>query len=263
MGFDLKIFLIQIVNLFLLVWLLKHFLYRPVLEIIDKRRNQIANSVKDANEKLASAAEIEADLEKQRKNFDAQRQKRFDELDHEIQAHRAQVMKELELNYKAKRQAMQQELDQSWSNAENSIREMIAKEFVLLSQDVLSEWSNQTPMDQALTLFIKKVTTLPKKKKSELQRVLNQQKTIQILTSETLNKKQQDLLQRTFQQKFTLSSKTHIQFKRQADLILGLEMRLGDFVLDWNLNTYLQEMEERLKQQISGLIVPVHRKDDK
>ena len=38
MGFDLVTFIAQIVNLFVLVWLLKRFLYRPILEVIEKRQ---------------------------------------------------------------------------------------------------------------------------------------------------------------------------------------------------------------------------------
>ena len=38
MGFDLVTFVAQIVNLFVLVWLLKRFLYRPILEVIEKRQ---------------------------------------------------------------------------------------------------------------------------------------------------------------------------------------------------------------------------------
>ena len=51
MGFNLTTFLAQIVNLFLLIWLLKRFLYRPVLAIIEKRQHQIKQNMQEAEEK--------------------------------------------------------------------------------------------------------------------------------------------------------------------------------------------------------------------
>ena len=49
MGFDLITFLAQIVNLFVLVWLLKRFLYRPILAVIEKRQQEIRDKVQLAD----------------------------------------------------------------------------------------------------------------------------------------------------------------------------------------------------------------------
>lgn len=263
MGFNLTTFLAQIVNLFLLIWLLKHFLYRPVLNIIDKRRKEIEDSVKDANQQLSEAEKIKENLARQEQNFDKLRQKRLDELDRDIQQQKAQMLKELELNYRTRRQKLQDDLDRSWHTAEANIQEMIGSEFMLLSQKILTEWSNQTPTEQMLALFGKKISTLPAKKRAELQKLLAQEKSIQITTPGVLSKKQQDTLKNILSQNFVLPKNMRFHYKKRPDLVLGLEIRVGEFVLDWNLNTYLNEMNQHLKEGIAGLIIPAKRKADK
>ena len=263
MGFDLTTFLAQLVNLFLLIWLLKRFLYRPVMDIIEKRQKQISHSIQEAENKLVDASKLQESLIQQQENFDKQRQKRLDQLDHEIEQHKAQMIHELEADYKAKRQNLQDDLDRSWLAAEAQIQQMIAGEFVVLSQKILTEWSTQNPMDQVLKLFEKKITALTTKRHSELQKLFTNQKSVQIITSTTLTKKQQEGLKKVLQTNFDLPAKLHILYKKQTDLILGLEMRIGTFLLDWNLNTYLDEMNQHLKQQIAGLIVPAERKANK
>ena len=263
MGFDLTTFLAQLINLFLLVWLLKHFLYRPVMDIIEKRQKQIRDNIQEAEDKLADASKLQESLVQQQENFDKQRQKRLDQLDHEIEQHKAQMIHELETDYKARRQSLQDDLDRSWLAAEAQIQQMIAAEFVVLSQKILTEWSTQNPMDQVLKLFEKKITTLSAKKHSDLQKLLMKQKSLYIITSATLTRKQQENLKKISQTNFALPPKLRIQYKKQSDLILGLEMRIGTFLLDWNLNTYLDEMNQHLKQQIAGLIVPAERKVNK
>ncbi|MFQ3186924.1 MAG: F-type H+-transporting ATPase subunit b, partial [Marinomonas primoryensis] len=43
----------QLINFLVLVWLLKRFLYRPILNAIDAREKRIADELADADEKRA------------------------------------------------------------------------------------------------------------------------------------------------------------------------------------------------------------------
>jgi len=45
----------QIINFFILVWLLKRFLYKPILKAIDEREKKIASQLEDANAKEEKA----------------------------------------------------------------------------------------------------------------------------------------------------------------------------------------------------------------
>jgi F-type H+-transporting ATPase subunit b len=45
----------QVINFLLLVWLLKRFLYKPILKAIDEREGKIASQIKDAEEKEKTA----------------------------------------------------------------------------------------------------------------------------------------------------------------------------------------------------------------
>ena len=263
MGFDLTTFLAQILNLFLLIWILRHFLYRPVLAAIEKRRQRIIHSIREADDKLALAEQEKKTLNKLKENFEQQRQKRLDDLDLEIQQYRAQMMQEVEADYKLKQQKLQATLDTNWQSAQNTIQQMVGEEFISLAQKILTEWSNQTPEDQMLQLFDKKVHTLSNSKKKQIQALLKQQKSIYVLTSTLLTQQQKNVLRNILLKYFILPEKMRIQYKKGKHILLGLEIHIGHFLLDWNLNTYLDEMNQHLKQGISDLIVPIERKAEK
>ena len=53
----------QIVNFLILVWLLKHFLYKPILNAIDAREKRIAAELADADTKKADAEKERTDFE--------------------------------------------------------------------------------------------------------------------------------------------------------------------------------------------------------
>jgi len=61
-GINWKLLIIQIVNFGVLLLLLRHFLYKPLLRIIEERRRKIAEGLTDAAE--AKNALLKLDLEK-------------------------------------------------------------------------------------------------------------------------------------------------------------------------------------------------------
>ena len=56
----------QIVNFIVLVWLLKRFLYKPILKAIDEREKKIATQIKDAEAKDALAKKEQFDFAKKK-----------------------------------------------------------------------------------------------------------------------------------------------------------------------------------------------------
>jgi F-type H+-transporting ATPase subunit b len=82
--FDWTTFTLEIVNFLILVWILKRFLYRPILDVIAKRRDGIEKT-------LADARRIETEAIKVRQQHEQQ----LAEWEQEKEAARANLLKEL------------------------------------------------------------------------------------------------------------------------------------------------------------------------
>jgi F-type H+-transporting ATPase subunit b len=63
----------QALNFLILVWLMKHFLYKPVLNAIDAREKLIAGELADANTKKAEAQKDRDEFAHKNQEFDQQR----------------------------------------------------------------------------------------------------------------------------------------------------------------------------------------------
>src|ERR1700677_1345490 len=63
----------QALNFLILVWLMKHFLYKPVLHAIDTREKLIAGELADANTKKAEAQKDRDEFQHKNQEFDQQR----------------------------------------------------------------------------------------------------------------------------------------------------------------------------------------------
>jgi len=63
----------QALNFLVLVWLLRHFLYKPILKAIDAREARIANQLADAAASKAESAKQGAELGEKTRAFDQER----------------------------------------------------------------------------------------------------------------------------------------------------------------------------------------------
>ncbi|MBI1395980.1 MAG: hypothetical protein GC151_08355 [Betaproteobacteria bacterium] len=69
MQVDMTTFVLQIVNFLVLVWLLKRFLYRPVLAVIARRRAAIDAALGEARDAEARARDLRAEYETKLANW--------------------------------------------------------------------------------------------------------------------------------------------------------------------------------------------------
>ena len=82
----------QIINFFVLVWLLRRFLYKPVLKAIDERENKIASQLKDAQAKEAEAKKEQDEFMKKNEKFDQQKKKLMDKAVAETNEEREKLL---------------------------------------------------------------------------------------------------------------------------------------------------------------------------
>ena len=59
-GVDWKLLLAQVVNFLVLLWVLRRFAYRPMLEFLEKRTKRIESGLRDAKLATQKLSEIEA-----------------------------------------------------------------------------------------------------------------------------------------------------------------------------------------------------------
>lgn len=106
MELSLSTFILELINFLVLVWILKHFLYRPVLDIIAKRRASI-------DQTMAEAKRIEDDAQALKQQYD----ERLDKWQQEQRAARETLAHELDDERALQLAALQQTLEQNAEKA--------------------------------------------------------------------------------------------------------------------------------------------------
>ncbi len=84
----------QMLNFLILVWLMKRFLYKPILNAIDAREKLIAAELADAEAKKAEAQKERDEFQHKNEEFDQQRAALLKKATDEAKAERQRLLDE-------------------------------------------------------------------------------------------------------------------------------------------------------------------------
>ena len=84
----------QALNFLILVWLMKRFLYKPILNAIDAREKRIAAELADADAKKAEAQKERDEFQHKNEEFDQQRAALLSKATDEAKAERQRLLDE-------------------------------------------------------------------------------------------------------------------------------------------------------------------------
>src|SRR5271165_4865540 len=82
----------QVLNFLILVWLLKHFLYKPILNAVDAREKRIAAELADADAKKTEAQKERDEFQHKNEVFDQQRAALLSKATEEATAERQRLL---------------------------------------------------------------------------------------------------------------------------------------------------------------------------
>ena len=89
MELDWGTFALEIVNFLVLIWILQHFLYKPVLQTIARRKAALEKTLADANTKQADAEALERKYRDRLSDWEREKEKLRTEAVQEVNAERA------------------------------------------------------------------------------------------------------------------------------------------------------------------------------
>jgi F-type H+-transporting ATPase subunit b len=92
LDLDWTTFALEAVNFLVLVWILKRFLYKPVLDVIARRRAAIEKALAEARARHAEAEALEGEYRERIRAWEQERRDARDALAREIAAERARLM---------------------------------------------------------------------------------------------------------------------------------------------------------------------------
>ena len=245
MSIDWVTVLAQIANFLVLLWLLKRFLYRPILDGIDAREAQISKRMAAAEQAQQEAKAAESQYIKQRAQLvtehDALLEKALaateDQRDDLLAAARVKLEQEQQdwrKHLEHERQAFNTRLQQSGSDA-----------LLRLTRKALHDLADETLEDAIVRHIGKQLQPMV----GELRQAAAGSKKAQVTTRDALAQDAQALLQSEVQQWLP---DVALSFATDAQQAPGLIMQVGGAQVAWTTDSYMDELAQLLTQHASS-----------
>jgi len=232
-------FVLQVVNFLVLVWLLKRFLYKPVIEAIARRKAVIDQTLREAAEKENAAEVLACQYQNRLAEWEGEKQKLRAEIVEEVNTQRAQMMAALQNALNQEREKARVLEERRLSQLENQKEaEAIAKgvQFIarLLNRAVSAELEARL-----IDLTLEDLLCLPEEQIAAL-RMISRESGLQIKVTSAYSLRAEQ--RRLIAEKLRLATENNltIDFTEDNRLLAGLRISVGPWVLRANLEDELQ-----------------------
>jgi F-type H+-transporting ATPase subunit b len=245
MTIDWWTLFLQTVNFLVLVWLLQHFLYKPVKAVIEKRRKLAEQALlkAEATEKEASTAKTgfeakSAELEKDREaSAEAARQA----AEAEAKTIIAQARKQADAILAEARKAAEDNRSAALANLKQDIVETAVK----IAETILRKTANSDLNDVFLSHILDELEALDKEDRARIDAdIASNGGGVEVATSMKLTKAERETWTKTLRQQLNLRSTPN--FTTEPDLVGGAELRFPHATVRFAWSDHLKKAADLL-----------------
>jgi F-type H+-transporting ATPase subunit b len=244
MRFDWSTFALQTVNFAILVWLLRRFLYRPVLRLLDDRRAEIDKQYADARMAEARAKDELAAIEAERRGLAAERAAALEQASAqaaEIAAtRRTQADREAAELLDTARKALAAERGLALTEAKRAALDLGTD----IARRLLAEVPVQLRAEAWLARIEEHLATLPRTEKDALAQQLVDGTQLTVVTASALPAETAEAWRARLNR--TLGDRAPINFDTDRHLVAGAELHFPNAVLRFSWQSALAAMRAEI-----------------
>ncbi|MDI1253678.1 F0F1 ATP synthase subunit delta [Thermomonas sp.] len=233
----------QALNFLILVWLLKRFLYRPILNAIDVREKRIATEVADANTRKAEAQQARDEFEGKNKVFDEQRSALLNKATEEANIERERLLAEARKSVEALTEAQRAALQADAGKLNQALRNRVQQEVFAITRKALGDLASTSLEERLADVFVQRLATLDDDTKKTLAHAISSSSDGAVISSAfNLPAAQQATIQKALDA--TFATDVSVRFKTNPEFISGIELTAGGQKLGWTISEYLASLNK-------------------
>ena len=239
----------QALNFLILAWLMKRFLYKPILDAIDAREKRIALALLDAALKQTAADKQQGEFQTKNAEFDRLHSEKLAQVKEEADTERQRLLEEARQAADALRAKRRDALASELQSLQQDIARRSRDEVFAVAGKVLADLAETTLEARMAEVFTRRLQALDSDEKAGLIKALQASSgPVQVRSAFEMPPAQQAALQQALHD--TLATDIEVRFETAPALVSGIELTANGWKLDWNIAQALASLE----QQVDGLL---------
>ena len=241
----------QLLNFLVLAWLLKRFLYRPILDALDAREQRIAAELADADAKRAEADKERDEFQHKNEAFEQQRAALLSKATDEAKVERARLLDEARQAADALSTKRQETLRNEAQNLNQAISRRTQQEVFAIARKALSDLATTGLEERMGEVFMRRLREMDDQAKEGFAKSLKTATGPALVRSAfDLPAEQRAAIQNALNE--TFSAEIQVKFETAPDLVSGIELSTNGQKVAWSIREYLASLEKGVDELLKA-----------
>lgn len=240
----------QIVNFLILMWLLKRFLYKPVLKAIDDREARIAETVRKAEEERQAAEAEHASLQSRNEAFEVERSRLLAQAREEAREEGKRLLAKEREDAEDAREKWRAGLAAEQRRFGDEVGERVRNEVFALLRQAFGDLADEDLEDRMAEVFARRAREAGDTLAGMAAAAREDASPFLVKTAFELSGDRRETLRQAVLRALPPGTDADVRFQTDPKLIGGVELIAGGKKLVWTLGDYLG----RVEGTISGML---------
>jgi F-type H+-transporting ATPase subunit b len=241
----------QILNFLILIWLLKRFLYKPILGAIDAREKRIAAELADADAKKAEARKERDDFQAKNKAFDEQRASLLAKAEGEAKAERERLVGEARKEAEALRAKQAAALKNDQKRLAGELTRLARDEVFEIARKALADLATVSLEERMAEVFTRRLRDMDPGAKAAVGGALRTSTGPAVVRSTfDLGPVQRAAIQNALNEDFSVN--IAVRFETARDTVCGVELTANGQKVGWSIADYLATLGKKVDALIES-----------
>jgi len=237
----------QVLNFVILAWLMKRFLYQPILDAIDAREQRIASALADADAKEAQAHKERDEFQQKNDNLDQQRAALMSQATKDAEAERQRLVGEARQAADAQNARRQDAFRADAQRLNLTLVRRTQQEVFAIARKALADLASASLEERVAAVFALMLRDLGGEDKEKIAHALATATGPALVRSAfDLPAEQRATIQAAVNEAF--STDVTLSFETAPQLVAGVELSANGQKVAWSIAGYLASLQEEVGQ---------------
>jgi F-type H+-transporting ATPase subunit b len=252
MIIDWYTILFQIINFLILVFLLRYFLYGPIVKAMDERERRIVEREEEAEARRNEAEKEAKDFRHKSQKLDESKEELMEEARSSAEEEKAVLLNKARSEVSETRRRWEEAFEREKESFTGELRRRIGKQACAVARRCLEDLADAKLEELTWNLFAGKLEELPEDDRQDLLKGIqdNDYKLNLLSAFETPKERLQELEKTLVKVLPDSEKKLNLSAKKDSALICGLELEAGGYRISWSVDSYLGDIEAEILKEL-------------
>ncbi|MEX0449241.1 F0F1 ATP synthase subunit delta [Spiribacter sp. 221] len=234
----------QVVNFLILVFLLKRFLYNPVIRVMDRREQRISDRLERARVREEEAESRAEEYEQAQQALAAERDRRLEAARQEAEESRQRLIDEARAEVAERRQQWRDALSSDQERVEHALHRQVVESVTDIARRVLDDLAGESLEARVVERFLERLENDDDVSRDDLESLLDENSRLLVRSRFELGEPARKRLAEVLENR--LGRVPELRVETDDSLICGIAVEGEGQRIGWSIDAYMDMVDRQL-----------------